>query len=983
MVTIICLQFLRDTALNIFHLNLNDLFALTFLIFLLFAITTISLLLYLNTTKKKALQLKELLEEVDKKRKTLDALFQYSPVGILITDSNGKILSFNNEFVRLFGLATDTDIVGQTVFDFISKETFETCKDAMRKLENGANRIISEFDISVPSGEIRNIRHICSGFGASFYEVDTFIHIFVDLTELKNYQNLLKKNEEKYKTYIELSTDAIWCFESPQPLPISLPIEQQIDLIYRYAYLADCNLTFAKFYGFESIESAKGTPISKIISLDNPTKAELLRRFIENNYSLDGFVTVVQDRNGNNIYVRNSLFGIVENGFVLRAWGSFQNITEIVNLQKKYQETASRYENLLENANSIILNMDLSGNILYMNQFGLNFFGYSRDELIGKNVIGTIVPKIESSTERNLELLIKEVLQDPIKFEQNENENIKKDGTKVWIAWKNTPIYDNNGNLVEVLSVGIDITDKKRKEEELKQTWNFIFSMLDALPFGVAIKDPKGLWVYSNRSMLEIFNLIGKEVIGKTDLELIEYDEFYREAFETCIASDKTTWENGKASRFRESVKTKDGYIRIFDVIKVPAYNIDGSRRGLVVIGGDITAQVKAEEALKSSEKQYREIVEHLPLPAFVVHNEQIIFSNQIAKYTFGEIFTTEVVPFSNLTKYFSNDELSRIFDAILKPDGKTKSQIQIRTKNEQTIYSVSSVPFVFGILDSFLVVFYDITEQVKYQEHLEKIQKELIFKSKELERINNELNQKNKELSELNATKDRFFSIIVHDLKNPIYGIKSLSDEFVRSFDELKTEEMRDFIFAIQTSSTKLADLLEELLIWARTQTKSTQFNPVELNLKFVVDSAVSFFQNSAQKKHIVLLSRIDDSVIVFADSNSTYTISRNLVSNAIKFTNEGGVVRIYSKTIEENGEKFEQISVQDNGVGIPYEVQDKLLQLDFVYTTPGTNNEIGTGLGLSIVKELVKINGGRLWFESKPNSGTTFHFTLPKRSK
>ncbi len=981
MVNLICLQSFRDTVSNIFHLHLNDFLAITLLILLLLAITTISLLLYLNTTKKKALQLKKLLEEVDTKRKTLDTLFQYSPVGILITDFKGKILSFNNEFVRLLGLPVDSVIVGRTFVEFIPKETFEKCQEAMRMLEEGANRIISEFDISLPTGEIRNIRHICSGFGADYYEVKTFIHIFLDLTEIKNYQNLLRKSEEKYRTYVELSTDAIWCFEAQQPLPISLPVEQQIDLIFKYAYLSDCNLAFAKFYGFDDIEAAKGTPISKIISFENPTKVELLRRFIENNYTLDGFVTVMQDENGNNIYVRNSLFGIVENGFVQRAWGSFQNITEIVNLQRKYQETASRYENLLENANSIILNMDLSGNILFINQFGLNFFGFSREELIGKNVVGTIVPEIESSTERVLDLLVKEILQDPIKFEQNENENIKKDGTRVWIAWKNTPIYDNNGNLVEVLSVGIDITEKKRKEEELKQTWNFIFSMLDALPDGVAIKDPDGRWVYANRAMLEVFNLTGKEVIGKTDKELIEYDEFYKDEFETCIASDKATWESGKASRFQESIKTKDGNKRVFDVIKVPVYCIGGSRRGLAVIGRDVTAQVKAEESLKSSEKQYREIVEHLPIPAFVVHNEQIIFSNQIAKDTFKKIFTSEVVPFSSLTMYLSDEALSKISDVILKPDGKIKSQVQIRTKDEQTIYLVTFVPFIYGILESVLVVFYDITEQVKYQEHLEKIQKEIIFKSKELERINNELNQKNKELAELNTTKDRFFSIIAHDLKNPIYGIKSLSDEFIRSFDELKTEEMRDFVFAIQTSSTKLADLLEELLIWTRTQTKSMQFNPVALNLKYVVDSTITFFQNTAQRKNIVLLPRIDDSVGVFADSNCVYTILRNLVSNAIKFTNEGGVVRIFSKTIEENGVKFEQISVQDNGVGIPYEVQDKLLQLDFVYTTPGTNNEIGTGLGLNIVKELVKLNGGRIWFESKPKTGTTFHFTLPKQ--
>ena len=957
----------------------EDFILISILIVILMIITSISLILYLNSTKKKNQQLQILLKEIEDKSKTLDTLFRYSPVGILISDSKGKILSFNDEFAKLFGIEQGLDIVGRSIFDFLSPKAFEKCKDAINKIDNGIAKVINEFDVTLPNGEVRNLRHICSAFENEYYGFDTFAHIFVDLTEIKAYQNLLKKNEEKYRTYIELSSDAIWCFEGIQPLPTNLPVEKQIELIFKVAYLADCNLAFARFYGFDSVESAKGTPFSKLISPDNPTKVELLRQFITNNYSVDGFITVVQDEKGNDIYVRNSLFGVVENGFVVRVWGAFQNITELINLQRKYQQTARQYENLLENVNSIILHMDLSGRILYMNQFGLDFFGYTREELIGQNVVGTIVPKIETHSGRDLEELIKDLLNNPKKYEQNENENLKKDGTRVWISWKNAPIFDEQGKVVAVLSAGIDVTERRQKEEELKQAWNFIYSMMEALPDGVAIKDPEGRWVYANRAMLEVFDLVGKEEIGKTDLELARYNEFYREELEDCYKTDNVAWEKREPIRSEESVKTKDGDVKIFDVIKVPGFNLDGSRRGLAVVARDITVQKNAEKALKISDERYREIVQNFPLPSFVVHRDNIVFSNELAKTTFEKIFKSEPVLFSNLKEYFDFEELAKIFNAMQLPERTTQST-KINSFANERIYLVSTVPIVFGMLESYLIVFFDITGQAKYQEYLENLQKKLIYKSKELERINRELNEKNRELAELNATKDRFFSIIAHDLKNPIYGIKSLSEEFIRSFDDLRKEEMREFVFAMQSSAAKLAELLEELLIWARTQTKTLQLNPVELNLRYVVDSTISLFQTTAQQKNIVLLSRVDDSAVVFADTNCLSTILANLISNSIKFTNEGGVVRIFSKTIEENGKLFEQISVQDNGIGIPYEVQDKLLQLDFVYTSPGTKKETGTGLGLNIVQELVKISVGRLWFESTPNVGSIFHFTLPK---
>ncbi|MFN3781319.1 MAG: ATP-binding protein, partial [Candidatus Kapaibacteriota bacterium] len=426
--------------------------------------------------------------------------------------------------------------------------------------------------------------------------------------------------------------------------------------------------------------------------------------------------------------------------------------------------------------------------------------------------------------------------------------------------------------------------------------------------------------------------------------------------------------------------KRLDGGHRIFDLIKVPAFNEDGSRRGIAIIARDVTIQKQMEKALQESEMKYKELVNALPLPAIVLQDGKIVFVNKFAKETFTFLpdFGVDFAIFQN---FFKSEDYEKLVAAEKLNFGTEITTFNVENIDGDKIFSVSLVSFFYGLKKSVLMVFNEITEQILYSSYLEKVQKELIHQKYELERVNTELSAKNRELAELNATKDRFFSIIAHDLKNPIYGIKNLSDEFLLSFDELKLEEMREFVFAINSSSTKLMDLIENLLLWARTQTRTLSYNPVELNLKYVLENTISFFQDSAKQKNIVLLSRIEENTIVFADANCLGTILRNLISNAIKFTNEGGVIRIYSQQVEEDGKLFEKISVQDNGIGISYEIQEKLLQLDFHYTTLGTKNERGTGLGLNIVKELVAINGGRIWFESTPKVGSTFHFTLPKK--
>jgi len=235
-------------------------------------------------------------------------------------------------------------------------------------------------------------------------------------------------------------------------------------------------------------------------------------------------------------------------------------------------------------------------------------------------------------------------------------------------------------------------------------------------------------------------------------------------------------------------------------------------------------------------------------------------------------------------------------------------------------------------------------------------------------------------QLKQLNASKDRFFSIIAHDLRNPFTGVLGAADILANDAPTMDKKEIGEFADALYKQSKSIYDLLENLLEWSRIQTGRIEYNPVVCNASKCINKALNIYDGLSAKKKINLLFTNGENLEVFADENMMFTVLRNLISNAIKFTPEGGTVSINTKDAQNN---FVEISVKDTGVGIPLEMQNKLFKIDEHVSTKGTNEEEGTGLGLILCKELVEKNGGKIKVESKPKEGTTFTFTLPKGKK
>ncbi|MCB0163763.1 MAG: response regulator [Anaerolineae bacterium] len=310
-------------------------------------------------------------------------------------------------------------------------------------------------------------------------------------------------------------------------------------------------------------------------------------------------------------------------------------------------------------------------------------------------------------------------------------------------------------------------------------------------------------------------------------------------------------------------------------------------------------------------------------------------------------------------------------------------------TKTESTREKITTA--VIGALRSYR----DLTTIEEQKKELQKInlqlQQEIERRQKlEAERLEQEklrmekefLAKQAEELTKLNADKDKFFSIVAHDLKGPFLPVLGNAELLIEVADHVTADEVRERCKTIYDAGSRVIDLLDNLLQWSRMQMERINFEPIRVDLNEIIENNIWLFVQSAANKEIRLKSEIDEPVPIFADINMLNIVLRNLTSNAIKFTPPQGQVTIsvgnnFDQPDQAAG--FVEIAVKDNGIGISRDNQDKLFRIDEHYTTPGTNEEKGTGLGLIITKEMVERNGGRIWVESELDQGTTFRFTVP----
>ena len=403
-----------------------------------------------------------------------------------------------------------------------------------------------------------------------------------------------------------------------------------------------------------------------------------------------------------------------------------------------------------------------------------------------------------------------------------------------------------------------------------------------------------------------------------------------------------------------ELIALKNG--RIFRRVSKPLY-IDGKAKGKVWSFFDITDRKKAEDALKQSEAIYRNLVEKLPNGIYKsTHNGRFVDVNPAMVKMLGYDNKDELMAVDISTQLYFNpsDRESAVLEGTMNGIGifrmkkKDGTEIWVEDHGWYNLDENENILFHEGIIRDF-------TERKKAEE---------------------EIRQKNAELLRVNTEKDKFFSIIAHDLRGPLSGFLGLSQIMAEELHDLSMDEIQQIAECLKTSATKLSGLLENLLEWAKMQQGVISFEPKIMKLLPVIRECGAILLEYAKNKGIEIVYIIPDNIEVFADTNMLQSIILNLISNAVKYTNEGGNVSVSANPTSDNGI---EIAVKDTGIGMSDTIVNHLFRLDGQSNRTGTEGEPSSGLGLLLCKEFIEKHGGRLDVKSKEGMGSIFSFTFP----
>lgn len=382
-------------------------------------------------------------------------------------------------------------------------------------------------------------------------------------------------------------------------------------------------------------------------------------------------------------------------------------------------------------------------------------------------------------------------------------------------------------------------------------------------------------------------------------------------------------------------------------------------------------------------------LYDHIPNGIFVLQNDyRIVFWNKALEIITG--FSKDKMIGQNILEiypHFDKKLYKMRIDNIFNSGASTVFSSQLHKyiipvkdqdgsfKRQQTVVT----PYKNIESNEILAIFTieDVTEATKRINDYKEIRDRAFNEIEERQKIEFELRDSEKKLKELNAGKDKFFSILAHDLKNPFMGLMGITDLLIEDFNKLSSIEVIELLRELKFSSKKIYNLLVSLLDWSLITSGKMELNPEVFGLKEIINDVLQIMMTNAKQKEIELFGELCEDLKVNADKKSVHTILRNLISNAVKYTKRNGRIRVSCRS--KNEDEIE-VFISDTGIGMSQEIIDNLFKIDINQSKPGTENETGTGLGLILCKELVEKNGGVLSFNSIEGRGTTFNFTIKK---
>jgi PAS domain S-box-containing protein len=518
--------------------------------------------------------------------------------------------------------------------------------------------------------------------------------------------------------------------------------------------------------------------------------------------------------------------------------------------------------------------------------------------------------------------------------------------------------YFQEGRLIasgknEVLAIIRDFTNEKAallglKEalKENKENKEFLEKLINMIPDIIGIQDHDHHIIRYNEAGYRFLNLNPEEIKGYKCYHLIGRDF----ECEDCVTA--TSYNTKLPSSNERYVPEKDIWL---DIRSYPVLDDDGNIKYIIEHLRDITRLKKTELALRKSEERYRELFDSSVGGILLGSEDGVIIE---ANRTFCEMtgYSREELIGRHIShNLFTPESIEKHpfrFD-LLKQGKKVVSERELLTRNGGII----AVEMHTHIMpdSTYQSIYHDISDRKKAELEIQK---------------------QTESLKALNAEKDRFFSIVAHDLRSPFSAILGLTEMIADDFENMETEELRVILSELRKSTGNLYNLLDNLLEWSMLQRNKKPFNPEKHDLRRIISVSLETLFESANYKQIQVFLNQDEDINVYADRNMLEAVIRNLFTNAVKFSHPGGKILIDSKCPEPG---FAELSITDSGIGIPEDMIKQLFLVSARNNRRGTAGEPSTGLGLLLCKEFIEKNGGSIKAESTENEGSKFTIKIP----
>jgi len=623
---------------------------------------------------------------------------------------------------------------------------------------------------------------------------------------------------------------------------------------------------------------------------------------------------------------------------------------ELVEAKSHMHEIAEKYFELYDFAPSGYFTLSKEGEIIEVNLYGAKMLGKDLDQLKNSR-FGFFV---SDSTKTSFNLFLGKVFS---------NKDIAT--CEVVLSTDNNMLtYINlsgrvTKNREQCFVTAVDITERKLAEEALQISFAKYQVLFNSFPIGISLSDKHGNIVESNEKAEELLGLtvdeqLNRNIGGSEWSNIIQTDgsPFPPEEFPSVIAL--------KENRIVENIEM--GVVKGENEktwINVTAAPVSVENYGVTIAYNDITERLTAEEALRKSEEQFHSLFDNMG--EGVALHDLVLEDGKPVNYRILEVNNAFLKIIGISREKVVGNLCTEVYGLTSPPFFDIYTEV-VRSKKSnyfETYFAPMEKHFGISVAPwsehGFATIFSDISKRIRAEE---------------------EINLKTDELQKINAEKDKFFSIIAHDLRGPFGTFMGLTEVMVSDLNEMEPPQILKLAEMMQKSATNLYILLNNLLEWSQIQQGLIPFIPSVIQLRSMADEIAVMALDAANNKGIELTCDIQEKMEAFTDSHILQTVMRNLVSNAIKFTPEGGKVILSAKV---DDDKNIEISIRDTGIGMNKAMVDNLFRVDVKTNRLGTNNEPSSGLGLLLCKEFIEKYGGKLWVESEEGKGSTFYFTIP----